>query len=89
MNSSDQFIGSGIFWFLVVSAVFLNVIIGASVAEAAQRKNRSWAAFFWLSIFIGWPWTALGVALLPFDDRDPKKPKYWENLDDEDSLDEN
>jgi len=38
--------------FLVFIWIF-NIIFAFVIAYAAQRKGRSWAAFFWLTILVG------------------------------------
>lgn len=40
-------------------------IIAAAIGNAAERKGRSWVAFFWLSLLITPLLTALIVATLP------------------------
>jgi hypothetical protein len=53
-------------FFVVVSilALTMNVLIGFLIANAAQRKGRSWAAFFWLSLAAGWLIMAIVVAAI-------------------------
>jgi hypothetical protein len=60
MNGSEPVI------LLIVSilALTMNVLIGILIANAAQRKGRSWAAFFWLSLVAGWLIMAIVVAAI-------------------------
>ncbi len=58
MNFSELLIVAG---FLTL---VLNAIIGIFIANAAQRKGRSWSAFFWLSILAGWLIMAIVVAAI-------------------------
>lgn len=56
---------------LLAALVFTAHLIG----KAARMKNRSYLSFFWLSIFVG-PWTTgLIVAVLPFNQDDPRHPR--------------
>jgi hypothetical protein len=52
------------FIILAVVSLLLNLTIGVFVANAAQRKGRSWAAFFWLSVVAGWLIMAIVVAAI-------------------------
>lgn len=61
------------FFFLVLIAA--TVVIGHFIGKAAARKNRSYGAFFALSILLSPLITGLVVAALPFDESDPKHPK--------------
>lgn len=45
-------------------AFFINLIISFFVANAAARKGKSWAAFFWLSFLFSWIVMAIIVAVL-------------------------
>jgi hypothetical protein len=53
-------------FFVIVSilALTMNILIGILIANAAQRKGRSWAAFFWLSLIAGWLIMAIVVAAI-------------------------
>ena len=70
-NSSYPVIG---FLVLLVIVGGYFAIVGA-IASAARRKNRSFGAFFWLSLLISPLITGLVVAALPFDESDPRHPK--------------
>jgi hypothetical protein len=64
------------FLYILVYAIILAIDVFASllVASAARRKDRSFGAFFWLSLLLGVLIPALVVAALPFRDDDPRKP---------------
>lgn len=49
-----------IFWLAVIA----NVVISFAVANAAQKKGRSWGAFFALSLFVSWLIMAIIVAAI-------------------------
>jgi hypothetical protein len=59
MNSEFQvFVG---IWAVLF---FINVIVSFFVANAAAKKGRSWAAFFWLSFLFSWVIMAIAVAVM-------------------------
>jgi hypothetical protein len=64
------------FLYILVYAIILAIDVFASllVASAARRKDRSFGAFFWLSLLLGVLIPALVVAALPFRDDDSRKP---------------
>jgi len=45
-------------------ATVVGLIVSFAVANAAQRKGRSWAAFFWLSFLVNWLIMAIIVAVI-------------------------
>lgn len=51
-------------WALISLPLLSNFVIGAFIANAAQRKGRSWAAFYWLSVLAGWLIMAIVVAAI-------------------------
>lgn len=55
----------GIYIAVWAVAFVINLIISFFVANAAVRKGRSWAAFFWLSFLFSWIVMAIIVAVLP------------------------
>lgn len=62
----------GVFFLLIIA---VSVLIGHFIGKAAARKNRSYGAFFALSILLSPLITGLVVAALPFDESDPNHPK--------------
>lgn len=57
-----------------VALLGIDVLVSLLVAAAARRKDRSFGAFFWLSLFLGVLIPALVVAALPFREDDPRRP---------------
>lgn len=43
---------------------FTNVVLSFFVANAASKKGRNWAAFFWLSFLFSWVIMAIAVAVM-------------------------
>ena len=70
-NSNSAVIGLLII--VVLAGGYFGIV--AAIASAARRKNRSFGAFFWLSLLMSPIITGLVVAALPFDDADPRHPK--------------
>lgn len=54
--------------------LLIDILIAFLVAAAARRKDRSFGAFFWLSLLMGALLPALVVAALPFSVNDPRHP---------------
>lgn len=49
--------------FMIVGGIF--ALIGFLIANAAERKGRSWATFFWLSILVSPLLMGIIIAVLP------------------------
>lgn len=64
--------GFGIFFLLIIGVA---IALGHFIGKAAERKGRSYGAFFVLSILLSPLITGLVVAALPFDANDPRNPK--------------
>ena len=71
---------------VIAVGLILRFIISFSIADAASRKNRSFKSFFWLTLLFDWTVMALIVAIIPFHEKDPRRPtNSWEiQLEDED-----
>jgi hypothetical protein len=59
---------------LYVISLIIYFIVASMVASAARRKDRSFAAFFLLSLVLGIAIPALVIAAIPFRDDDPRHP---------------
>jgi hypothetical protein len=72
----ENYVTQAGFWFfaLLVGLLAVYFTLTHLVAKAARMKNRSYLSFWWLSLFLG-PWLmALIVAVLPFNEYDPRSP---------------
>lgn len=71
----DYFSSFG-FWFLVLLAGLLALYFALThlVAKAARMKNRSYLSFWWLALFFSPLLIGAVVAVLPFNDYDPRNP---------------
>jgi hypothetical protein len=69
-----------LYYVLIAAAVMIDILIALLIAGAAQRKDRSYASFFWLTFILGLMALvgvlipALVVASLPFRQDDPRNP---------------
>lgn len=63
------------FGVFILLALLAAVVVGHFIGKAAERKDRSYAAFFVLSILLSPLITALVVAALPFNSDDPNHPR--------------
>lgn len=63
-------------WFVLIFLyVVANVFISLGIGSAAEKKDRSFSGFFWLSFLFSPFLPALVVAALPFRDSDERHPK--------------
>jgi hypothetical protein len=55
-------------YFLVAGfVIFIFGIVGMLIADYAERKGKSWEAFFWLSVLVSPVLTAIVVAVITVD----------------------
>lgn len=59
---------------LYFGAITINLVLINVAAKAARRKNRSYGAFWWLGLTLTPVVTFIIVALLPFNEYDPRAP---------------
>ena len=69
------------FGLLVINLALINV-----AARAARRKNRSYGAFWWLGLLLTPVATFAIVALLPFNEYDPRSPFTKTDLNSETEM---
>jgi hypothetical protein len=66
-------------WPIVIASLILRFVIAFAIANSASKKNRSFSSFFWLTMIFDWTIMALIVAIIPFNEKDPRRPtNSWE-----------
>jgi hypothetical protein len=76
MNFLNSYLTGGIVVVFLALAVIAGYIVAVVfIGRAAGRKNRSVAAFVWLTLLLSPLITALVVAAIPFELDDPRSPR--------------